>query len=58
MIGGTYRTNRKDFCGYMAEKVMKDCHFDKCVLDTDGYNYIAGFTTTDFESARICETAI
>jgi DeoR family fructose operon transcriptional repressor len=42
----------------MAEKSMKDCHFDKCFLGTDGYNPIAGFTTTDFESARICETAI
>ena len=58
LIGGTYRPNRKDFCGYMAEKSMKDCHFDKCILGTDGYNPIAGFTTTDFESARICETAI
>jgi DeoR family fructose operon transcriptional repressor len=58
LIGGTYRPNRKDFCGYMAEKAMKDCHFDKCFLGTDGYNTIAGFTTTDFESARICETAI
>ena len=58
LIGGTYRPNRKDFCGYMAEKSMKDCHFDKCVLGTDGYNSMVGFTTTDFESARICETAI
>ena len=58
LIGGTYRPNRKDFCGYMAEKAMKDCHFDKCILGTDGYNSISGFTTTDFESAKICETAI
>lgn len=58
LIGGTYRPNRKDFCGYMAEKAMRDCHFDKSFLGTDGYNAIAGFTTTDFESARICETAI
>ncbi|MBE5750417.1 MAG: DeoR/GlpR transcriptional regulator [Clostridiales bacterium] len=58
LIGGTYRPNRKDFCGYMAEKAMKDCHFDKCILGTDGYNVISGFTTTDFESAKICETAI
>ena len=58
LIGGTYRPNRKDFCGYMAEKAMKDCHFDKCILGTDGFNKLAGFTTTDFESAKICETAI
>ena len=58
LIGGTYRPHRKDFCGYMAEKAMKDCHFDKCFLGTDGYHGVAGFTTTDFESAKICETAI
>lgn len=58
LFGGTYRPNRKDFCGYMTEKSMRDCHFDKCFLGTDGYNSIAGFTTTDFESARICETAL
>ncbi|MBO7345418.1 MAG: DeoR/GlpR transcriptional regulator [Clostridia bacterium] len=58
LIGGTYRPNRKDFCGYMTEKAIKDCHFDKCILGTDGYSASAGFSTTDFESARICETAI
>lgn len=58
LIGGTFRPNRKDFCGYMAEKAIKDCHFDKCFLGTDGYHKSIGFTTTDFESARICEAAI
>ena len=58
LTGGTYRPNRKDFCGYMAEKAMKDYHFDKCFLGTDGFSVNSGFTTTDFESAKICETAI
>lgn len=58
LIGGTFRPNRKDFCGYMAEKAIKDCHFDKCILGTDGYHRRIGFSTTDFESAKICETAI
>ncbi|MBR3805050.1 MAG: DeoR/GlpR transcriptional regulator [Clostridia bacterium] len=58
LIGGTYRPNRKDFCGYMTEKSIKDCHFDKCFLGTDGYTLEFGFTTTEFESAKICETAI
>lgn len=58
LIGGTYRPNRKDFCGYMTEKNIKDCHFDKCFLGTDGYTQEFGFTTTEFESAKICETAI
>ncbi len=58
LIGGTYRPNRKDFCGYMTEKSIKDCHFDKCFLGTDGYTLEFGFTTTEFESAKICTTAI
>ena len=58
LIGGTYRPNRKDFCGYMTEKNISDCHFDKCFLGTDGYTSEFGFTTTEFESAKICETAI
>lgn len=58
LIGGTFRPHRKDFCGYMAEKAIKDCHFNKCILGTDGYHSSIGFSTTDFESARICECAI
>ena len=58
LIGGTYRPYRKDFCGYLSEKAISDCHFDKCILGTDGFNVNSGFTTTDFESAKICETAI
>ena len=58
LIGGTFRPNRKDFCGYMAEKAIKDCHFNKCVLGTDGYHKSIGFSTTDFDSAKICEAAI
>lgn len=58
LTGGTYRPHRKDFCGYMAEKALKDYHFDKCFLGTDGFSVDTGFTTTDFESAKICETAI
>ena len=58
LIGGTYRANRKDFCGYMTEKAIKDCHFNKCFLGADGFSENIGFTTTDYNSARICETAI
>lgn len=58
LIGGTFRPYRKDFCGYLSEKAISDCHFDKSFLGTDGYDVNSGFTTTDFESAKICETAI
>lgn len=58
LIGGEYRPNRKDFCGYMTEKVIKEYHFDKCFLGTDGFSTITRFTTTDCDCARICENAI
>jgi len=58
MTGGTYRPNRKDFCGYMAERCIKEYHFNKCILGTDGFSSLTGFTTTDFDCAKICETAI
>ena len=58
LTGGVFRPNRKDFCGYIAERTIRDCHFDKCFLGTDGYYKNIGFSTTDFESARICEAAI
>ena len=58
LIGGTYRPYRKDFCGYLSEKAISDCHFNKCILGTDAYEFNSGFTTTDFESAKICEMAI
>ena len=41
-----------------AEKAIKDCHFNKCILGTDGYHGSIGFSTTDFESAKICEAAM
>ena len=58
LIGGSYRPNRKDFCGYMTEKAIKDCHFNKCFLGADGFSVNTGFTTTDYNCARICESAI
>lgn len=58
LVGGEYRPNRKDFCGYMTEKVIKEFHYNKCILGTDGFDVRNGFSTTDFNTARICETAI
>ena len=58
LVGGEYRPNRKDFCGYITEKVIKEVHYNKCILGTDGFSVGNGFSTTDFNTARICETAI
>lgn len=58
LIGGEYRDNRKDFCGYIAEETIKGLHFTKCFLGTDGYSKEKGFTTTDFNTARLNSLAI
>ncbi len=58
LLGGEYRSHRKDFCGYITEKTIKEFHYSKCIMGTDGFSEEHGFTTTDFNTARICETAI
>lgn len=58
LIGGRYRANRKDFCGYIADQAMNSLYFTKCFLGADGYTPDSRFTTTDFETARIAENAI
>ena len=58
LAGGEYRSHRKDFCGYVTEKVIKEFHYNRCILGTDGFSAESGFSTTDFNTARICEAAI
>lgn len=58
LVGGEYRPHRKDFCGYITEKTIKEFHYTKCIMGADGYSEEHGFTTTDFDTARICEVAI
>lgn len=58
LIGGEYRRNRHDFCGYLAEEAIKSLHFTKCFLGADGYSINIGFTATDFFTARLNELAL
>lgn len=58
LVGGTYRPNRKDFCGYLTEQALQGVYFSKCFVGTDGCRNCAEFTTTDFETARMNEIAI
>ena len=58
LIGGEYRANRRDFCGYLAEETVSGLHFTKCFLGTDGFHLRYGFTATDFYTARLNELAI
>lgn len=58
LIGGEYREHRRDFYGYIAEDVIKKLNFTSCFLGTDGFNGKAGFSTTDFGTARLNELVI
>lgn len=58
LIGGEYRTNRKDFCGPLAEKALSGLYFTKSFVGADGCVHGRQFTTTDFQTARINETAL
>lgn len=58
LVGGTYRPNRKDTCGFLAEEALKSLHFTKCFLGADGFDVQNGFTTTDYDTARLNALAI
>lgn len=58
LVGGEYRVNRKDFCGYMAEQALSGVYFTKCFLGADGCAQGKQFTTTDFETVRMNEIAM
>lgn len=58
LTGGTYRSNRKDFCGYIAEQTLRTVYFTKCFVGADGCIDGNMFTTTDFDTMRVNEVAI
>lgn len=58
LVGGEYRANRKDFCGYMAEQALKGLYFTKSFVGADGCVDGRIFTTTDFDTLRMNEVAM
>lgn len=58
LVGGEYRVNRKDFCGYMTEQALKGLYFTKSFMGADGCAQGKQFTTTDFETLRVNEIAM
>ena len=55
---GDYRPSRRDFCGFLAESSISRLNFDVCVLGTDGISKNGELTTTDFDTAKLCMSAI
>lgn len=58
LVGGEYRANRKDFCGYLSEQALSGLYFTKSFVGTDGCVDGRQFTTTDFETARMNQIAM
>ena len=58
LSGGDYRPSRRDFCGFLAENSVSRLNFDVCVLGADGINLRGDLTTTDFDTAKLCMSAI
>lgn len=58
LVGGEYRANRKDFCGFMTEQALKGVFFTKSFVGADGCVSGKIFTTTDFETMRMNEIAM
>lgn len=58
LVGGKYRPNRRDFCGYVADQTMSYLYYNKVFLGADGCKGLTAFSTTDLETARINQIAI
>ena len=58
LVGGEYRANRKDFCGYLTEQALTGVFFTKSFVGADGCVDGTTFTTTDFETARMNQIAM
>ena len=58
LVGGEYRANRKDFCGYLTEQALTGVFFTKSFVGADGCVGGTTFTTTDFETARMNQIAM
>lgn len=53
LLGGIYRKNRQDFCGFLTEESLKIVHFDKCFIGADACIDGEKFATTDYDTARV-----
>lgn len=57
LVGGAYRENRKDFCGYLTEQALSGLFFTKSFVGADGC-VENRFTTTDFDTAKMNQIAM
>jgi DeoR/GlpR family transcriptional regulator of sugar metabolism len=58
LVGGVYRPERRDFCGFLSEKLLRTLRFDACFIGADGLNLSDGIMAMDIETVRIDELLI
>ena len=58
LVGGFYRSERRDFCGLLSEKLIQSLNFDICFIGADGINIDSGLMAYDDETARFDELLI
>lgn len=58
LIGGKYRENRQDCCGYLAEETLRKLTFDLCIMGVDGCDAEQGVSCMDMETASLARNVV
>ena len=58
VIGGLYRPERHDFCGFLSEKLIRALRFDLCFIGADGISLESGIMAMDSETVHLDELLI
>jgi DeoR family fructose operon transcriptional repressor len=58
VIGGLYRPGRRDFCGFLCEKLIRTLRFDVCFIGADAVSLSDGIMALDIETVRLDELLI
>ena len=58
VIGGLYRPERRDFCGFLSERLIRSLRFDVCFIGADAVSLESGIMALDTETAHLDELLI
>lgn len=55
LTGGQYRNERRDFAGFICEKLVRNLQFNSCFLGADAIDLNEGIMASDIDTARFDE---
>ena len=58
LIGGHYRPDRKDFCGFLCERLLRTLRFDYCFTGADACNLTDRIMAIDVDTVSIDEILV